>query len=279
MVKVTFTLDDRTVSRLPGGGAREQAAEPGRPGSRQRLRRSRRAPQRGRAHPHAHCTGHDRQPEAYPSGRRRRPRTARDSCHPAQRGPAPSRLSAGVIHLDTSTLIDALTGARCSAPALRRAIDEGERVQMSTIVLYDRSGHCRLCARARRVPVGARPVRLRGHSRPQAARVIRSFARNPATEARTPKNGLVTTTPFIITYLRIRVTVHVRFLRVQTIRWAVISGRAGASRRRTCSARKHECTKQRRNVRPHCELSLVSHFDGTSMVTPKTIVLLSPSAM
>ena len=42
-----------------------------------------------------------------------------------------------MIHLDTSTLIDALTGTRRSAPALRRAIEEGERVQISTIVLYE----------------------------------------------------------------------------------------------------------------------------------------------
>ena len=41
------------------------------------------------------------------------------------------------MHLDTSTLIDALTGARRSAPALRLAIEAGERVQMSTIVLYE----------------------------------------------------------------------------------------------------------------------------------------------
>jgi predicted nucleic acid-binding protein len=42
-----------------------------------------------------------------------------------------------MIHLDTSTLIDALTGTRRSAPALRLAIAAGERVQMSTIVLYE----------------------------------------------------------------------------------------------------------------------------------------------
>jgi len=42
-----------------------------------------------------------------------------------------------VIHLDTSTLVDALTGSRRSAPALRLAIAAGERVQMSTIVLYE----------------------------------------------------------------------------------------------------------------------------------------------
>jgi predicted nucleic acid-binding protein len=42
-----------------------------------------------------------------------------------------------VIHLDTSTLVDALTGPRRSAAALRRAIESGERVQMSTMVLYE----------------------------------------------------------------------------------------------------------------------------------------------
>ena len=42
-----------------------------------------------------------------------------------------------MIHLDTATLVDALTGSRRSAPALRRAIEEGERLQMSTIVLYE----------------------------------------------------------------------------------------------------------------------------------------------
>jgi predicted nucleic acid-binding protein len=42
-----------------------------------------------------------------------------------------------VVHLDTSALIDALTGARRSAPALRRYIERGERVQMSALVLYE----------------------------------------------------------------------------------------------------------------------------------------------
>jgi predicted nucleic acid-binding protein len=42
-----------------------------------------------------------------------------------------------VIHLDTSVLVDALTGPRRSAPALRRAIEQGERVLFSTIVLYE----------------------------------------------------------------------------------------------------------------------------------------------
>jgi predicted nucleic acid-binding protein len=42
-----------------------------------------------------------------------------------------------VIHLDTSVLVDALTGPRRSAPALRRAIEAGERLAISTLVLYE----------------------------------------------------------------------------------------------------------------------------------------------
>jgi predicted nucleic acid-binding protein len=42
-----------------------------------------------------------------------------------------------VIHLDTSVLVDALTGARRSAPDLRRFIERGERIQVSAIVLYE----------------------------------------------------------------------------------------------------------------------------------------------
>jgi predicted nucleic acid-binding protein len=42
-----------------------------------------------------------------------------------------------MVHLDTSVLIDALTGSRRSAPALRDIVARGERVQMSAIVLYE----------------------------------------------------------------------------------------------------------------------------------------------
>ena len=42
-----------------------------------------------------------------------------------------------MIHLDTSTLVDALTGPRRSAAVLRRVIENGERIQMSTMVLYE----------------------------------------------------------------------------------------------------------------------------------------------
>lgn len=42
-----------------------------------------------------------------------------------------------MIHLDTTALIDALTGDRRSLPRLRQAIDRGERVLVSTLVLYE----------------------------------------------------------------------------------------------------------------------------------------------
>jgi len=42
-----------------------------------------------------------------------------------------------VIHLDTCVLVDALTGPRRSAPALRALIEEGERISFSALVLYE----------------------------------------------------------------------------------------------------------------------------------------------
>ncbi len=42
-----------------------------------------------------------------------------------------------MIHLDTTVLIDALTGPRRSAAALRALIDAAERISFSTIVLYE----------------------------------------------------------------------------------------------------------------------------------------------
>jgi len=42
-----------------------------------------------------------------------------------------------MIHLDTSVLIDALSGSKRSAPALRAAIEEGERICMSSLVFYE----------------------------------------------------------------------------------------------------------------------------------------------
>jgi MoxR-like ATPase len=45
--------------------------------------------------------------------------------------------AAVAILLDTSALVDALTGAKTSAPAMRRAHDRGERVILSALVLYE----------------------------------------------------------------------------------------------------------------------------------------------
>ena len=42
-----------------------------------------------------------------------------------------------MIHLDTSLLVDALTGPRRSAGRLRRAIERGDRILLSTLVLYE----------------------------------------------------------------------------------------------------------------------------------------------
>lgn len=42
-----------------------------------------------------------------------------------------------MIVLDTSLLVDALTGPRRSAPALRRAIERGDRLGLPSLVLYE----------------------------------------------------------------------------------------------------------------------------------------------
>ncbi len=42
-----------------------------------------------------------------------------------------------MIVLDTSVLVDALTGPRRSAPLLRSAIERGERIALSSLVLYE----------------------------------------------------------------------------------------------------------------------------------------------
>ncbi len=42
-----------------------------------------------------------------------------------------------MIHLDTSILVDALTGPRRSGRALRTVIADGERIMLSTLVLYE----------------------------------------------------------------------------------------------------------------------------------------------
>ena len=42
-----------------------------------------------------------------------------------------------MIHLDTSVLVDALTGPRRSAGALRKVIERRERIALSALVLYE----------------------------------------------------------------------------------------------------------------------------------------------
>jgi predicted nucleic acid-binding protein len=42
-----------------------------------------------------------------------------------------------VIHLDTSVVIDALTGPRRSMPALRRVVADGIRLGISALALYE----------------------------------------------------------------------------------------------------------------------------------------------
>jgi predicted nucleic acid-binding protein len=42
-----------------------------------------------------------------------------------------------MIHLDTSVLVDVLTGARRSAHVLRAVIGRGDRIVVSTLVLYE----------------------------------------------------------------------------------------------------------------------------------------------
>lgn len=42
-----------------------------------------------------------------------------------------------MTHLDTSALIDALTGPKRSAPKLRKLIESGERIFLSALVVYE----------------------------------------------------------------------------------------------------------------------------------------------
>ena len=42
-----------------------------------------------------------------------------------------------MIHLDTSVLIEALSGKKLLAPQLRQLLDNGERIHLSTLVLFE----------------------------------------------------------------------------------------------------------------------------------------------
>jgi predicted nucleic acid-binding protein len=52
-------------------------------------------------------------------------------------GPTQAEPPPLLIHLDTSALVDALTGPKRSAPALRGILGGGERISISTLVLYE----------------------------------------------------------------------------------------------------------------------------------------------
>ena len=42
-----------------------------------------------------------------------------------------------IVHIDTSALIDALTGPRRSLPGLTGIVEDGHRVAISSIVLFE----------------------------------------------------------------------------------------------------------------------------------------------
>lgn len=96
-----------------------------------------------------------------------------------------------MIHLDTSVLIDALTGPRRSGDALRRLIAQGQRVGCSSLVLFEwlrgprRPEELRaqevLCPPAEAVPFGAAEAALaadlyRGVRRPRGREIDLAIA-------------------------------------------------------------------------------------------------------
>lgn len=84
------------------------------------------------------------------------------------------------VHMDTSALVDALTGPRRSLDALTAVIEEGHRLAISTIVLYEwlRGPRTRvelaaqeeLLPRARAVPFGYEAAALAARLHAQVAR-------------------------------------------------------------------------------------------------------------
>ena len=85
-----------------------------------------------------------------------------------------------IVHLDTSALVDALTGPRRSLDALAALIEEGHRLTMSTLVLYEwlRGPRTRaelavqeeLLPRARAVPFGHESAAIAARLYAQVAR-------------------------------------------------------------------------------------------------------------
>ena len=85
-----------------------------------------------------------------------------------------------IVHLDTSALIDALTGPRRSLDALAALLEDGHRLQVSTIVLYEwwRGPRTRaeLAAQEELLPPEA-IVPFTAEEAALAARIYRSVAR------------------------------------------------------------------------------------------------------
>lgn len=59
------------------------------------------------------------------------------SANPAERAAGGGAAAEAMVIVDTSVLVDALTGPRRSATALRTAIESGERLLVPTLVLYE----------------------------------------------------------------------------------------------------------------------------------------------
>ena len=118
------------------GRARSKASEPGRSRGHQGLRRPRRQAQRRRAGASAQGLRHGRPGHSASTRRRGGCGAPRDPKRATKWRPA-ARASDSVIHLDTSLLVDALSGSRRSARALRKTIERGERVTLSALVLYE----------------------------------------------------------------------------------------------------------------------------------------------
>src|SRR6266403_1984836 len=112
-----------------------QTSEPGRARGDRRIRRASGQAQRGGARADAEDLRHPRSGHPQASRAGGRSRIARDPPCPPPLGPPPGLQA--LIHLDTSFLVDALTGPRRSGAALRRALEHGERLTLSAPVLYE----------------------------------------------------------------------------------------------------------------------------------------------
>src|SRR5437667_93346 len=167
------------------GRARPEASEPGRSRSGQGLRGASRQAQRRGADAPSQALRHGRPGDPAST---RRPRGRRAARHPRRTatGWTAARASGSVIHLDTSVLVDALTGPRRSSGALRKTIERGERLALSTLVLYEWRRGARLpeelaaqepsAPAAARSPLCAATIRHCAGASPRSSAVVRYAA-------------------------------------------------------------------------------------------------------